>query len=126
LRLADEDHPLFLAEAAQVLGHHLVFALSLVEPHQRHRMPRHKGFQRCHEAPAHRAHQSGRWEWLATVVPEKPHNALLRLQPRHIDVEVHPVDPRDRQLHMMAEDIGHALCYHSPGSGRAGFALEAL
>src|SRR6195256_3313972 len=41
---------------------------------------------------------------------------------RHEHVEVHPVDPLDRQPDMTADDLGHALCYHLLGSGRAGFA----
>src|SRR6516164_9064193 len=34
------------------------------------------------------------------------------------------VDAFDRKPDMAAENIGHALCYHSPGSGR-GFAPPA-
>jgi len=48
-------------------------------------------------------------------------NPALALQTRHVDVEIHPVDAFDRKLHMAIENIGHALCYHAPGSGR-GFA----
>src|SRR6266700_3344133 len=53
---------------------------------------------------------------------EELDDSLLVLQARHEHVEVHPVDPLDRQLDMTANDLGHALCYHLPGSGRAGFA----
>jgi hypothetical protein len=51
---------------------------------------------------------------------EELHNSPLGLQLGHIDVEVDPVDPLDRKLHihMMAEDLGHALCYHACGFGR--------
>ena len=86
----------------------------------------HEAFQRRHEAPAHRAHQGRRRQRLSAMLPEEPHDPLLVLQPRHIDVEVHPVDPFDRKLHMMAEDIGHALCYHRPGSGRAVLPLAGV
>ena len=86
----------------------------------------HKVFQLRHEAPAHRAHQGRRWQRLATMLAEEPHDPLLVLQPRHIDVEVHPVDPLDRKLHMMAENIGHALCYHPIGSGRAVMPLAGV
>src|SRR5258708_31561678 len=47
---------------------------------------------------------------------------LLVLQARPEHVEVHPVDPPDRELHMTADDLGNVLCYHPFGSGRAGFA----
>src|SRR5207245_5373868 len=57
---------------------------------------------------------------------EKPYNSLFALQPRHIDVEVHPVDPFDRKLHMTVDNIGHALCYHCLGSGRAVLPLAGV
>src|SRR5712672_584309 len=53
---------------------------------------------------------------------EKLDDSLLVLQARHEHVEVHPVDPLDRELHMTADDLGNVLCYHPLGSGRAGFA----
>jgi hypothetical protein len=56
------------------------------------------------------------------MVSEEAHNPKLGLQPRHLDVEVHPVDSFDRKLHMIHDDIGDALCYHAHGSGRAGLA----
>jgi len=48
------------------------------------------------------------------------------LQLGHVDVEVHPVDPLDRQFNVMAEDIGYALCYHRQGSGRSVLPLEGV
>src|SRR6266851_10016372 len=56
------------------------------------------------------------------MLAEEPDNPLFVLQPRHIDVEVHPVDPLNCELHMAVDDLGNALCYHPLGSGRAGFA----
>src|SRR6267142_2713437 len=53
---------------------------------------------------------------------EEVDDSLLVLQVRHEHVEVHPVDPLDRQPDMTADDLDHALCYHLLGSGRAGFA----
>src|ERR1700730_12323086 len=53
---------------------------------------------------------------------EELDDSLLVLQARHEHVEVHSVDPLDRQPDMTANDLGHALCYHLLGSGRAGFA----
>src|SRR5262245_56904231 len=122
LGFADKDHPFFLVEVAQVRPHHRVFALSFTEWHQWYLLAHHELFQGGHKTSAHRAHQSRRWQRLATMLPEEAHNSKLGLQSRHIDIEVHPVDPFDRKLHMILEDIGDALCYHAPGSGRAGFA----
>src|SRR5216683_652309 len=53
---------------------------------------------------------------------EELDDSLLVLQARHEHVEVHSVDPLNRQPDMTADDLGHALCYHLLGSGRAGFA----
>src|ERR1700720_3145275 len=53
---------------------------------------------------------------------EELDDSLLVLQARHEHVEVHSVDPLDRQPDMTADDLGNALCYHLLGSGRAGFA----
>src|SRR5258705_11724851 len=53
---------------------------------------------------------------------EELDDSLLVLQARHEHVEVHPVDPLDRELDMTADDLGNVLCYHPLGSGRAGFA----
>jgi hypothetical protein len=118
LGLADEHHALRPVEFAQVLRHHGVLALALAELHEWNLMPRHEAFQSGHEVAAHRAHQRRRWQRLAAVLAEEPHNPPLALQTRHIDVEVHPVDAFDRKLDMSTENIGHALCYHRSGSGR--------
>jgi len=56
------------------------------------------------------------------MFPEEPNDPLFVLQAGHKDVEVHPVDPLNRELHMMTDDLRYILCYHFPGSGRAGFA----
>src|SRR5467141_4243634 len=53
---------------------------------------------------------------------EELDDSLLVLQARHEHVEVHPVNPLDRQPDMTADDLGNVLCYHPLGSGRAGFA----
>ena len=118
LGLADEHHAFRPMEFAQVLRHHVVLALALAELDERNPMLRHKAFQPGHEVPAHRAHRRRRRQRLAAVFAEEPDNPELALQPRHVDVEVHPVDALDRKRDMPAENIGDALCYHAPGSGR--------
>src|SRR5947209_8385941 len=105
-----------------MLGHNRVLALPLAELHERDPMPDSKVLQLRHKASGHRAHQGGRRQRLPAMITEKPDNPLFVLQARHKHVEVHPVDPLDRQLHVTADGLGHVLCYHPPGSGRAGFA----
>ena len=122
LGFADEHHALMAGKLAEMFGHHIVFALSLPKLHERDIPACGEGFQRRHEAAAHRTHQRCRRDRLAPVLAEEPYNPLFGLQPRHIDVEIHPVDALHRQLHMIAENIRHTLCYHRRGSGRSGFA----
>lgn len=126
LRLADEHHPFGLPEFAQVLLHHVILALPLAELHQRYRVLCREALQLCHEAAAHRLHQRRRRQRLPTMLAKESHDPHLMLQPRHEHVEIHAVDPLDRKLHMMTEDIGHALCYHRTGSGRAVLPLAGV
>ncbi len=126
LRLTDEHHALLLLELAQVLLHHVVLALPLAKLHERYLVLRREALQLRHEGAAHRLHQRCGRQRLPAMLAEEPHDPHLVLQPRYEHVEVHAVDPLDRQLHMMAQDIGHALCYHSPGSGRAVLPLAGV
>ncbi len=82
-------------------------------------MPRDKAVQLRHKAPADRAHQGRGCHRLAAMVAEEAHRPVRALQPWHVDVEVHAVDPLDRQPDMIGEKLGHSLCYHHYGSGRA-------
>jgi hypothetical protein len=122
LSLADEHHPFLAAKAPQMLGHHGVLALPPLKLHKRNPLPGRKVFQRSHKVPGHRTHQRRRRQRLTAVIAKEPVDAVLVLQARHIDIEVHPVDPLDRQPHMTLDDLGNAMRYHPPGSGRAGFA----
>jgi hypothetical protein len=124
LRLADENNAFFGLEPTQVLGHHVVFALALDEQHDRHPMSGGKAIQFFHKAPAHRAHQRRRCQWLPAVVAEKAHCPIAPLQSRHTDIEVHPVDRFDRQPNMIGEKLGHILCYHPHRLRSCGFALS--
>jgi hypothetical protein len=94
------------------LRHHVVFALAFAKLDQRDLVLRRVAFQLRNEVPAHRAHHRGGWHRQSTMLAEKPYNSLFMLQLGYVDIEVHPVDPLDRQFNVMAEDIGHALCYH--------------
>jgi hypothetical protein len=85
-----------------------------------------EAFQLRDKVPAHRVHEGRGRQRQSAMSTEELHNSLFGLQPRHIDVEVHAVDPLDRKLHVMTEDIGHALCYHPHGSGRAVMPLAGV
>lgn len=50
-----------------------------------------------------------REERLAAVVLEEPHHAVLALQSRHIDIEVHPVDAFDRGRLELSPIFGDGL-----------------
>ena len=115
-----------MPKVAQMLRHHRILALASAELHERYLVLRHEAFQLRYKAPADRAHQRRRRQRLPAMSPEELHNSLLGLQPRHIDIQVHPVDPLDRKLHVMVEDIGYALCYHRTGSGRAVLPLAGV
>jgi hypothetical protein len=118
LRLADKNDPFFEREVAQALHHHIVFALAFAKQHDGKAMPRDKAVELHHKPPAHRAHQGRGGQRLPAMVAEKAHRPIRALQPWHVDVEVHAVDPLDRQPDMIGEKLGHPLCYHHHGSGR--------
>jgi hypothetical protein len=63
---------------------------------------------------------------LPAMVAEKAHRSVRALQQWHVDVEVHAVDPLDRQSDMIGEKLGHRLCYHHHGSGRAVLPFEGV
>jgi hypothetical protein len=61
---------------------------------------------------------------LPTALVDKLHNPVLALQPPDIDIEVHPVDPFDRKLDMVADDPSPVLS--CPRFRSCGFASQAL
>jgi hypothetical protein len=101
LGLADKNNPFFELEVAQAFHHHIVFALAFAEQHHGKLMPRDKALQLRYKAPAHRAHQGRGGQRLSAMVAEKAHRPVGALQPWHVDVEVHAVDPLDRQPDMI-------------------------
>src|SRR5260370_31006293 len=108
-----------------MFGHHRVLALPFFKLRKGNLVLGRKVVERRHKASGHRAHQRRRRQRLSAVVAKEPVDAMLILQARHIDIEVHPVDPLDRQPHMTLDDLGYAMRYHPPGSRRAGFASRS-
>lgn len=57
---------------------------------------------------------------------EKPSRPRLPLQLRNVDIQVHPVDCFDLQLHVFVENLRHGLCCHGFCSGRSVLSLMNL
>ena len=56
-----------------------------------------------------RADQGRGGHRLPAMVAQKAHRPVGALQPWHVDVQVHAVDPLDRQSDMIGEQLGHSL-----------------
>jgi hypothetical protein len=111
-------------EAAQMLGHHVVLALALGEQHHEQPMAGGKPFRCRDKPPAHRGNQHRGRQGLSALLAKEADRPMGALQPRDIDVQVHPVDRFDCQLAQIGENSGDALCYHPAGSGRAVLPLQ--
>ncbi len=48
---------------------------------------------------------------MTRVMAEQPDYPLVMLPLQHMDVQVHPVDALDIQLHFRAQHIGHRMRY---------------
>ncbi|MBV8091137.1 MAG: hypothetical protein JO139_16510 [Alphaproteobacteria bacterium] len=98
-----QSHPFFALEVAEVLEHHIVFALALGKEHERQSMSGDETVQFRDEMPAHLTHQRRGCQGLAAMVAEKAHRPIGAPQPRYVDVEVHAVDPLHRQSDVIGE-----------------------
>jgi hypothetical protein len=107
LGLADEEDPLRAGEPGQVLGHHVVLALTFLKGEQRHLVRRHERVDRRHERPTHRGHQGRGGKQLAAMGAKEPGDAALGLEARHVRVEVQAVDAFDFQRRVLAQDLTH-------------------
>lgn len=103
-----------------MLCHYLVLALPLAKLHKRNLLLRDEAFQRHHKASGHGGQQGCRWQGLATMIAKEPYNSLLGLQPRHVDIEIHPTDTFDRKLDMMLR-ISATLCGIMPPAPVCGY-----
>ena len=92
LSLADEHHAFWLVEVTQLLLHHVILALSLLEWDQRHAVVFGEALGGSNEGLGDWVHQRRRGELTAAVAPKESHHTALALQRRHVDVEVHPID----------------------------------
>ena len=118
LVLADECDPFLSGRAAQMLRHHNAFALSFFKLH--------KGNPRLQSLRA-RQQSSGSSALSAppTVAAGRGGSENNRVMPCrvfqawHIGIEVHAVDPLDRQPHMTLDDLGDAMISRLRSSGFA-------
>ncbi len=115
LGLADIEHAFGPLEAPQALLRDVVLALPLAEGHQVDAFAVDELLDRTYERLGHRRHRRRRRKSLAPVDAQVAHHRPHRLQRRHIDVEVHPVDPLDLQHHMVTQDVRHRSCYAHRG-----------
>ena len=104
-------------EPGQVLLHHVIFALTLMELHHRNLLLFGEALHGCYEGFGHLIHQGGGGELVAAVETKEFRDSTFTLQHRHVDIEVHAIDAIQLESHMMIEDVGNALWYAHFGSG---------
>jgi hypothetical protein len=115
LGLADIEDAFRSLEASQVLLRDVVLALPLLEAHQIDALAVDERLDVANERLGHRRHRRRRGKSLAPMLAQEPHDAPYRLQQRHVDVEVHPVDPLELQNHVITQDVRHRSCYRHRG-----------
>lgn len=106
LRLADNEHPLPPFRRQAIRQHEVLFAFPFAKRHQRHALPLGESLHISDEGIADRLHQRRRRKRRPAMKPKEVRHASIILQPRLIDVEIHPVDALHLQRHMLVEDIG--------------------
>jgi hypothetical protein len=75
----------------------------------------HKLLDVVNERLGHRRHGRRGRKPLAPVNPQVPQHASHRLQGRHVDVEVHPVDRLVLEHHMVTQYVRRRSCYRHCG-----------
>jgi hypothetical protein len=71
-----------------------------------------KTIQLGDEPALHRSHQRRRRQRLPAVFAKRVHRPEGALQPRDINIQIHPVDRLYRQPHMIGDNRRDILCYH--------------
>ena len=107
LGLADIEHAFGGLEAPQILLRDIVLALSLGETHQIDAFVLDELLDATNERLGHRRHRVRRGEPLTPVLAQISDRGPDRLQVRHIDVEIHPVDGLDLQFDVITQDFRH-------------------
>jgi hypothetical protein len=69
-----------------------------------------EAFHSRHKRFCHWVRLSRRSGLVATVTAEKTRDSALTLEPRRVDIEVHPFDALQLTGHMVIQDRSDALC----------------
>jgi len=104
--LGGHQPPAVQFRAAQVPGGDLVLALPGSEPHQIQPAGRDEMLNIRGERPCHRRHQRRGGKPVAPVPDEERGDPGAVLQPRLVQVQVHPVDRLDLEQHMIGQHTG--------------------
>ena len=115
LGLADIQNALRLGEPSQVFLRDVVLALPLLEGNQIDAFVVDELIDVANERFRHRRHRRRRRKTLAPMNPQVAHHSAHRLQMRHVDIQVHPVDRLDLQHHMVTQDFRHRSWYAHRG-----------
>jgi len=107
----DEHHSLGAPggfEPRQLLVHDVVLALTLDEVHPRDLLLPGKAVHLGGEPVGDLGQRRGRGDRQPQLAVDVPDQASGVLQPRHIHVQVHPVDALHLEGHVLGDDFGHA------------------
>src|SRR5215475_4520198 len=115
LRLADIQHALALLELPQVLLGDIVLAPALLEGNEINTFASDELLNVANERLSHRRDGRRGGKPLAPVNPKVSHHAAYRLQGRHVDVEIHPVNRLVLKHHMITYYVRNATCYRHRG-----------
>jgi hypothetical protein len=70
-----------------------------------------EGLQAADEVFGHGVHEGGGGEAVAAMIAPEVGDPLVGLEPRDVEVEVHPVDALDLEGDVILEDIGDGSWY---------------
>ena len=93
------------------VGGHVVLALPLLKRDQGNAMAFSEALYRSDKCRGHRFEQHGGCKPMSKVKAQIVRDPFGRLQSRHVEIQIHPVDSLDFQNHMLLQDLRHALCY---------------
>jgi hypothetical protein len=102
LRAADVEHSFAAAESSEVVLRDLVLALALSEMNQIQVALLDELGDAIDEGLGHRRHRGRGGEALTEVPAQVPNHAPDALHPRHVDVQVHPIDRLVLERHVIA------------------------
>src|SRR5258708_7189495 len=109
LRFANKDDTFVLSKSGAPLVGDIVFALPFCERDHRNLIVLGISLDGFHEMTGDRLDHRGRSHRMSAVNAYELQNPFHRLQHRHVDVEVHPVDAFQFEHYMVTQYFRHAL-----------------